>query len=112
MNKRVPIHSDANGVLTIAVMGGDSEGHDYIVNASGTVMTVNFQNGPVRESGVNGMTNEALLAILIHRTKYLNDQFPCRENALAITKMEEALMWFEKRTADRMKRGVEGLNQE
>jgi hypothetical protein len=40
----------------------------------------------------------------------LNGKFPCRENSIAITKLEEALMWLNKRTADRVKRGVEGKN--
>jgi len=44
--------------------------------------------------------------------KYLNAKLPCRENAITITKLEEALMWQEKRTQDRIKRNVEGKNQE
>lgn len=88
--------------------GTEVEGHLYNVLAGEGSQDISFQMGPVPENGVNGVTNEALLAILIHRTKFLNDKFPCRENALAITKMEEALTWFEKRTADRMERNVEG----
>lgn len=56
----------------------------------------------------DGTTNEQVLEMLIDRTKGLNEKFPCRENSLAITHMEEALMWLEKRTADTVKRGVEG----
>lgn len=56
----------------------------------------------------NGTTNEEVLKALINRTEFLNTKFPCRENSIAITKMQEALMWFEKRTADRLARGVEG----
>lgn len=56
----------------------------------------------------DGTTNEDLLKVLINRTQYLQSKFPCRENAIALTKMEEALMWFEKRTADRVARNVEG----
>lgn len=56
----------------------------------------------------DGTTNEELLRVLINRTEFLNSQFPCRENSIAITKMQEALMWFEKRTTDRIARGVEG----
>jgi hypothetical protein len=40
--------------------------------------------------------------------KYLNKDYPCRENAITITKLEEALMWQKKRTEDREARGVEG----
>lgn len=56
----------------------------------------------------NGTTNEELLEILINRMNYLQDKFPCRENALVITKLEESLMWLNKRTQDRIKRNVEG----
>lgn len=56
----------------------------------------------------DGTTNEELLEVLINRMNYLNNKFPCRENSSAITKLDEALMWLEKRTRDRQKRGVEG----
>lgn len=56
----------------------------------------------------NGTTNEEVLTVLIDRLNYLQSKFPCRENALAITKLEEALLWLDKRTADRKKRNVEG----
>lgn len=98
------IHEDSNGVRTNAISrtfdGKDVEGHLYQVLCGGTPVDIQFQQGPVKEVGVNGLTNEALLAILIHRTNYLNSGLPCRENAIAITNMEQALMWFEKRTRD------------
>jgi hypothetical protein len=72
---------------------------------------VNFQNGPIQEYGVNGVQNEDLLAIVIHRLQgFQSGNFACRENAIALTKIQEALMWLEKRTADRKNRGVEGKN--
>ena len=86
--------------------GTDVEGHRY--DFPEAKATLNFQHGTVAEAGINGVTNETLLAALIHRTKVLNAKFPCRQNSIAITKMEEALMWFENRTAERQKRGVEG----
>jgi hypothetical protein len=56
----------------------------------------------------DGTTNEELIEVLLDRMNYLQSKFPCRENALAITKLDEALMWLNKRTADRVKRNVEG----
>lgn len=109
------IHTDHNGVAVNAISrtsaGAPVEGHLYQVIHGTTESTIQFQLGPVSLAGVNGLTNEALLAILIHRTKYLDHQFPCRENSIAITKMEEAAMWFDKRTRDRQHRGVEGKNE-
>lgn len=56
----------------------------------------------------DGTTNEEVLAVLINRMEYLQGKFPCSENATVITKLQEALMWLEKRTKDRQQRGVEG----
>ena len=52
-----------------------------------------------------------LVTLGLEQLKYLNNKFPCRENALAITKIEEGLMWNDKRTADRIKRNVEGKDE-
>lgn len=58
-----------------------------------------------------GTTNEEVLRVLIDRMIFLQAKFPCRENAIVITKLEESLMWLEKRTADRKLRNVEGKHQ-
>ena len=56
----------------------------------------------------DGTTNEEVFEVLIDRMNFLQSKFPCRENALVITKLEEGLMWLNKRTSDRIKRNVEG----
>ena len=56
----------------------------------------------------DGTTNEEVLAVLIDRMNSLQAKFPCRENAIATTHIETALLWLEKRTASRKARGVEG----
>ena len=72
---------------------------------------IEFQNGPVKESGVNGITQEVLLAIVLDRLRsFQAGRYSCRENALAIIKIEEALLWLKKRTSDRLKRGVLGTS--
>ena len=73
-----------------------------------TLASINFQNGPIPAVGVNGITNEALLTILIHRTEVLNAQYPCHENEVGIEFMRKALDAFEARTINRKARGVEG----
>ncbi len=55
-----------------------------------------------------GTTNEELIKVLVDRMNSLQAKFPCRENAIATTHLETALLWLEKRTADRKARGVEG----
>ncbi len=64
----------------------------------------------------DGTTNEEVIRVLIHRLNFLNDKwmdgkFRCRENSIAITKLEEALMWLDKRTANRLARKVEGTQE-
>lgn len=56
----------------------------------------------------DGTTNEEVLEMLIDRMNFLQGSFACRENEFVITKLEEALLWLNKRTSDRVKRNVEG----
>lgn len=68
-----------------------------------------FQNGGLKEVGPNGITDQALLAVVLDRMRGFNEgPFRCRENSLIITKLEEAMMWMEKRSNDRARRNVEG----
>lgn len=74
-------------------------------------LTILFQNGPIAEHGVNGVTQEALLAIIIDRLEsFQKGQYACRENAVALTHLETAKLWLFKSTLDRMSRGVEGTH--
>lgn len=76
------------------------------------VCMIRFQNGPINEVGVNGVTHEALLAILCDRLRgFQKGPYACRENAIVLTHLEEAQMWLQKRTRDRMARGVEGTHE-
>lgn len=70
---------------------------------------IHFQEGPVAEVGVNGVFMEDVIAIVIDRLQqYQATEFSCRENSIAITKLEESLMWLNKRTTNRHRRGVHG----
>jgi hypothetical protein len=92
--------------------GGAS--HEYVIlkGISETVSKIKFQKGPVKESDANGCFIEDLIAICIDRLEgFQSGGFPCRENALALTKLDEALHWLDHRTKDRQKREVEGTYQ-
>ena len=85
----------------------DDTGHDYPVPCC-----IAFQNGPIQEAGVNGISNEALLAIVEDRLKsFQAGPYACRENAIALTKIQEAMMWLQRRTLERVARGVEGTSE-
>lgn len=76
-------------------------------------VNIKFQCGPIKEHGVNGTSIENVIDLLIERLNgFQMGPFRCRENALAITKLQEAIMWLEFRTQRRMRQGVEGTNQE
>lgn len=73
---------------------------------------VSFQNGPIKEAGINGVPGEAHMAIEIDRLRcFQAGPYACRENAIALTHLEEALMWLQRRTIARIKRGVEGTHE-
>jgi len=75
-------------------------------------LVIHFQEGPIREAGVNGVSNEALLAIVEDRLrKFQAGDFACIENKIAMTHVLGALQWLRQRTLDREQRGVEGTNQ-
>lgn len=75
-----------------------------------------WQNGPLGRGKdriePNGAFVEDIIDIARDRIQhYQNSKFSCRENAIAITKLEEALMWLNWRTADREARSVEGTHK-
>lgn len=73
---------------------------------------IDFQNGPIQEAKYNGLSGEALMAVLIDRLRsFQAGPYKCRENACALTHLEEALMWLQKRTRQRLARGVEGTHK-
>lgn len=150
MNTRTLTDHKVNGLneaLAITVMDAPGSGganHHYMLtladwtrNPDGSnphhVWDIQFQNGPIQgPEDFNGITNEALLAVLIDRMRGFQGMLPhqqrgpdplgidvrpdpapyrSRENACALTHLEEALMWLQKRTRDRMARGVEGTHK-
>lgn len=72
---------------------------------------IKFQDGTIPKNGRNGLQLEEVLEQVLERLQSYNKTVPCRENSLAITKIEEAIMWLNKRTADRKARGVEGTDK-
>ena len=91
------------------------EGHEYDLQHFGDVgggETILFYKlGADGKMEHDGTTNEEVLKMLIDRMHFLQNAFPCQENAVAIMRLEECLMWLNKRTEDRVSRGVEGTHQ-
>jgi len=99
------------------------EGHEYVLDGfeqtiEGSQHLQFIHKEPVNskypselKTVTDGTTNEEVLKVLIDRCQFLYSKFPSRETALAMYKMEEALMWLNKRTEDRKARGVEGKHE-
>lgn len=74
-------------------------------------LSLPFQDGPVKEVGTNGITHEALLAVLIDRLEHFQQgpfAFACDENAAALIHLRFALDQLKHRTLKRLERGGEG----
>ena len=82
----------------------------YIRNDKNSI-SFTLQDGPVKENGVNGCQVDTMILAAKKIIEGLNKNFPCRENSLVITKLDEALHWLDHRTKDREDRGVEGTNR-
>lgn len=91
--------------------------HSYVVSAAGPdewpheiVAEIQFQYGPRNhEDSKSGVLDVDLLEIVRDRMKRFQEgPFATRENEMALNHVEEALMWLNKRTEDRLERGVLG----
>lgn len=99
---------------TIGMFRPDDEGIvTFRPDDEGIVVgVVKFQEGPIKEFGVNGVMNEDLISMIICRLEHFNQsEFSCMENSMAITKLQESLMWLGKRTKNRRDRGIEGTHK-
>lgn len=103
--------NECNQAIEIEISSTDENRTAYYVRFANVLQILKFQNGTLPETGVNGITQEVLLAIVIDRLQgFQAGPFACRENALALTKLQEAMHWLYHRTIDRETRGVEGTH--
>lgn len=85
---------------------------DYLVwNEKTFELKVKLQLNPIKEVGLNGVQIDDVIIFVREFITKRNNEFPCRENSIVITKLEEAEMWLERRKRDRVERGVEGFNK-
>lgn len=106
-------------------VGGAS--HDYMIVKSGSatydkeedairvqpddvIEALHFQEGARKDpNSIEGVTDQDLLEIVRDRLRgFQSGDMPTRETACALTHIEEALMWLNKRIEDRIERNVLG----
>lgn len=105
-----------NTVFAIDERGNGNANHQYVITSNSpendTLATIQFQDGPRSiEDSVAGVIDTDLLEIVRDRLRgFQSGEFSCRENACALTHIEEALMWLNRRVEDRIDRSVLGTN--
>ena len=107
-----------NKVFIVDEEGPGGAHHEYlIVSDIGLSQpietTIKLQKGPRKEEGSqHGVIDSDLLEIVRDRLKsFQAGPFSSRENAVALTHIEEALMWLNRRVEDRIEREVLGFNK-
>jgi len=101
-------------VLTDEYVGPGGAQHHYLIvnkDLKNAFLEVIFQDGPIKESGVNGVMDENLLAIVIDRLKgFQSGKYASDFNQRAMELIEAGLKQLKERTAERESRGVEGTH--
>lgn len=102
-----PGQGNANHIYRITPIGCDDAGHEYPSH------DIIFQNGPRKDpNSIPGVLDVDLLEIVYDRLLgFQNGEFACRENAMALGHIEDALLWMNRRVEDRLKRQVLGTNE-
>ena len=96
--------------------GGANHIYNIIVcpeEAEGDVIKLKFQNGPRKdENSIQGIIDSDLLEIVRDRLKsFQAGPLASKENEHALTHIEEALMWMNRRVEDRIERNVLGKDE-
>lgn len=99
---------EINGFAVTRGVSNFSNDRPIFIHDDTNQIAFQLQNQPIKEVGVNGCQVDELIATAKLILEGLNVKFPCRENSLAITKLQEAMHWLTARRNDREKRGVEG----
>jgi hypothetical protein len=111
--------NNLNIVERMGVVGPGGAYHNYDIRTPSTpdeeslrIAEINFQCGPRKDpASTRGVLDVDLLEIVRDRLVcFQQGDFATRENAIALTHIEEALLWMNKRVEDRAERGVLGTN--
>ncbi len=119
--------NDALRIIVADQPGAGGACHVYIVRGSNQLSNpsftaaaaaaqhgdalVMFQNGPIGDAGINGLTHEVLAAIVIDRLRsFQKGPYACTANEEALQCFVDGLTILKARTRERMARGVEGTH--
>lgn len=118
--------NDGLDVLVLDDPGSGGANHKYVIQqppppvgrrqdgitfVERVVVPIEFQNGPIKEVGINGITHETLTAILIDRFEgFQRGPYACDDNEEALGYFRKAQEAMLRRTKARAARGVEGTH--
>jgi len=92
--------------------GSGGAHHKYVVasrDLKKVFAGIEFQDGPIKENGVNGCQNEDLMMVIIDRLEcFQKGEFACDANHVTLAMCYETLKCMQARTQERTDRGVEG----
>ncbi len=124
MKREITSHkvNGLNEALRISVLDDPGQGnacHEYCIYApndavnkelnASVACNIKFQNGPIGEVGINGISNEALLAVVRDRLEgFQAGEYACDANKQALSYLIYAIESLHLRTEERVGRGVEG----
>lgn len=111
-----------NDVYAVDEIGPGGANHNYLIvrhntevtdtwiDDTGVLAQIQLQCGPRNEEGSrHGVIDTDLLEIVRDRLKsFQAGPYSSRENACALTHIEEALMWLNRRVEDRIERNTLG----
>lgn len=101
--------NDKRHCINQVVNGSD----EIYMEPDSILATIQLQCGPRKDpESIHGVIDTDLLEIVRDRLKaFQNGKFACDENAHALSHIEEALLWMNKRVEDRIERNVLGTNE-
>lgn len=108
--KPVVIKQTVNETGNLEIIQEFTDPNKFVNISGNNEITFKIQDGVISENGINGIQASDLIEYTLELIKSLNNEFPCRENSLTITKLEESLFFQKARTIERIKRNVEGKN--
>jgi hypothetical protein len=117
INHKVNGLNESIEILVTDPPGQGGACHEYRIEYAHNGPTCNaidihFQQGPIKENGVNGISQEALLTIIEDRLHcFETGPYACQENAMALFHIREAMQYLKQRTIKRIERGVEGTSE-
>ena len=94
----------------------DGHGNPTGGSITGLGLGISWQDGPLgrgaeQRAPTGAFLEDVILAAIVRLRFFQASKFACRENAIALTKLEEALHWLQARHDDREARGVQGLHE-